>query len=148
VAKKSRDRRVKSAAARSVSVAPCAQLFRFGPSYRPLFWKASWTRLKTRGAVEAPVRRIGSGAEAGHGLTPGGDSERHPTIDNVNVLLGERLSPTEHICRRIAAMMVRRRRWAAIVTQFVWIGNRHASTARDGQWMIATRQRKPRPIGI
>jgi hypothetical protein len=36
----------------------------------------------------------------------------------------------------------------AIVLQFVWIGIGLASTARDGQWMIATRQRKPRPIGI
>ena len=60
--------------------------------------------IETRGAAEAPGGRIGSGGEAERGVTPGGDPERHPTIDNVNVLLGERLSPTEHICRRIAAM--------------------------------------------
>jgi hypothetical protein len=60
--------------------------------------------FETRGAAEAPGRRIGSGGKAERGVTPGGDPERHPTIDNVNALLAERLSTTEHICRRIAAM--------------------------------------------
>jgi hypothetical protein len=60
--------------------------------------------IETRGAAEVPGGRIGSGGEAKHCLTPGGDPERHPTIDNVNAVLAERLSPTEHICRRIAAM--------------------------------------------
>ena len=60
--------------------------------------------IEIRGAAETPGGRLGSGREAEHGLTPGGDPERHPTIDNVNALLAERLSPTEHICRRIAAM--------------------------------------------
>ena len=64
--------------------------------------------IETRGTAEAPSGRIGSGGEAECGLTPGGDPERHPTIDNVNALLTERLSPTEHICRRIAAMSGRR----------------------------------------
>jgi hypothetical protein len=77
-------------------VAPCAQLFRFDPSYRPLFWKAFMETIETRGATEAPGGRIGSGGEAEHYLAPGGDPERHPTIDNVNALLAERLSPTEH----------------------------------------------------
>ena len=37
--------------------------------------------VQTRGAAEAPGGRIGSGGEAEHGLTPGGDPERHLTID-------------------------------------------------------------------
>jgi hypothetical protein len=79
--------------------------------------------IETRGAAEAPGGRIGSGGEAERGLTPGGDPERHPTIDNVNALLAERLSPTEHICRRIAAMTgAPAALVAAIVLQFVWIG--------------------------
>jgi hypothetical protein len=79
--------------------------------------------IEIRGAAEAPGARIGSGGEAEHGLTPGGDPERHPTIDNVNALLAERLSPTEHICRRIAAMTgAPAALVAAIVLQFVWIG--------------------------
>jgi hypothetical protein len=104
VAKKSPDRPAKALAARSVSVAPRAQLFRFGPFIDRFFWTALMDTIETRGAAEAPGGRIGSGGEAEHGLTPGGDPERHPTIDNVNALLAERLSPTEHICRRIAAM--------------------------------------------
>ena len=79
--------------------------------------------IETRGAAEAPGGRIGSGGEAEHGLTPGDDPERHPTIDNVNALLAERLSTTEHICRRIAAMTgAPAALVAAIVLQFVWIG--------------------------
>ena len=79
--------------------------------------------IETRGTAEAPGGRIGSGGEAEHGLTPGGDPERHPTIDNVNALLAERLSTTEHICRRIAAMTgAPAALVAAIVLQFVWIG--------------------------
>ena len=79
--------------------------------------------IETRGAAEAPGGRIGSGGEAERGLTPGGDPERHPTIDNVNALLAERLSATEHICRRIAAMTgAPAALVAAIVLQFVWIG--------------------------
>jgi len=51
------------------------------------------------------------------------DPERHPTIDNVNALLAERLSTTEHICRRIAAMTgAPAALVAAIILQFVWIG--------------------------
>ena len=53
--------------------------------------------METRGAAEVSGGRIGSGGETEQGLTPGGDPERHPTIDNVNALLAERLSPTEHI---------------------------------------------------
>jgi hypothetical protein len=88
-----------------------------------LFWKALIDTIEIRGAAEAPGGRIGSGGEAEHGLTPGGDPERHPTIDNVNALLAERLSPTEHICRRIAAMTgAPAALVAAIVLQFVWIG--------------------------
>ena len=42
---------------------------------------------------------------------------------NVNALLAERLSTTEHICRRIAAMTgAPAALVAAIVLQFVWIG--------------------------
>jgi uncharacterized membrane protein len=79
--------------------------------------------IEIRGTAEAPGGRNGSGGEAEHGLTPGGDPERHPTIDNVNALLAERLSPTEHICRRIAAMTgAPAALVAAIVLQFVWIG--------------------------
>jgi uncharacterized membrane protein len=69
------------------------------------------------------VGAIGGDVNSELGFAPGGDPERHPTIDNVNALLAERLSPTEHICRRIAALtgspaaLV-----AAIVLQFVWIG--------------------------
>ena len=52
----------------------------------------------------------------------GANPERHPTIDNVNHLLTGRLTPTERICRRIAA-------WTgapialvgAIAVQFTWI---------------------------
>jgi hypothetical protein len=58
--------------------------------------------IETRG-VEPVGGRIGGG-EVKNGLLLGDDPERHPTIDNVNALLKERLSPTEHICRRIAAM--------------------------------------------
>ena len=79
--------------------------------------------METRGAAEVSGGRIGSGGEAEQGLTPGGDPERHPTIDNVNAVLAERLSPTEHICRRIAAMTgTPAALVAAIVLQFVWIG--------------------------
>ena len=79
--------------------------------------------IETRGAAEAPGGRIGSGGEAERGVTPGGHPERHPTIDNVNALLAERLSTTEHICRRIAAMTgAPAALVAAIVLQFVWIG--------------------------
>jgi hypothetical protein len=79
--------------------------------------------IETRSAAEAPGGRIGSGGEAEHCLTSGGDPERHPTIDNVNALLAERLSPTEHICRRIAAMTgAPAALVAAIILQFVWIG--------------------------
>ena len=57
------------------------------------------------------------------GFAPGGDPERHPTIDNVNALLAERLSPTGHICRRITALTgAPAALVAAIVLQFVWIG--------------------------
>jgi hypothetical protein len=79
--------------------------------------------IEIHGAAEAPGGRIGSGGEAERGLTPGGDPERHPTIDNVNALLAERLSPTEHICRRIAAMTgASAALVAAIVLQFAWVG--------------------------
>lgn len=62
-------------------------------------------------------------AAATLGLAPEADPERHPTIDNVNVLLDGRLSTMERACRRIAA-------WtgapgaliAAIALQFLWIG--------------------------
>jgi uncharacterized membrane protein len=57
------------------------------------------------------------------GFAPGGDPERHPTIDTVNALLAERLSPTGHICRRITALTgAPAALVAAIVLQFVWIG--------------------------
>jgi uncharacterized membrane protein len=66
---------------------------------------------------------IGGDVKRELGLAPGGDPERHPTIDNVNALLAERLSPTEHICRRIAALTgAPAALVAAIVLQFVWIG--------------------------
>jgi hypothetical protein len=45
------------------------------------FWKALMDTIEIRGAAEAPGGRIGSGGEAEHGLTPGGDPERHPTIE-------------------------------------------------------------------
>jgi uncharacterized membrane protein len=65
--------------------------------------------IETRGTAEAPGGRIGSGGEAECGLTPGDDPER--------------LSTTEHICRRIAAMTgAPAALVAAIVLQFVWIG--------------------------
>ena len=56
------------------------------------------------------------------GLAPGGDPERHPTVDSVNALLKERLTATERICRKIAswtgapAALV-----GAIVLQVLWI---------------------------
>ena len=49
--------------------------------------------IETPGAAEAPGGRIGSGGQAKHGLIPGGDPERHPTIDNVNALLAGTLNP-------------------------------------------------------
>jgi hypothetical protein len=45
--------------------------------------------IEARGAAEAPGGRIGSGGKAEPGLTPGGDPERHPTIDNLNALLAD-----------------------------------------------------------
>ena len=79
--------------------------------------------IETRGSSRSAGWKVGSGGEAERGLTPGGDQERHPTIDNVNALLTERLSTTEHICRRIAAMTgAPAALVAAIVLQFVWIG--------------------------
>ena len=69
------------------------------------------------------VGAIGGDVNSELGFAPGGDPERHPTIDNVNALLAERLSPTEHICRRIAALTgAPAALVAAIVLQFVWIG--------------------------
>jgi hypothetical protein len=66
---------------------------------------------------------IGDDVNSELGFAPGGDPEHHPTIDNVNALLAERLSPTEHICRRIAALTgAPAALVAAIVLQFVWIG--------------------------
>jgi hypothetical protein len=57
--------------------------------------------IETRGATKATSGKIGPN-ESERGLAPGGDPERHPTIENVNALLKERLSATERICRRIA----------------------------------------------
>ncbi len=75
------------------------------------------------GAIGGLAGRVGDDVNRELGLTPGGDPERHPTIDNVNALLAERLSPTEHICRRIAALTgAPAALVAAIVLQFVWIG--------------------------
>ena len=56
-------------------------------------------------------------------IGPGMDPEHHPTVENANLLLAGRLSPTETACRSIAA-------WtgaplallAAIVLQLLWIG--------------------------
>ena len=42
--------------------------------------------------------------ESALGLTPSGNPERHPTVYTVNALLMERLTPTERICGKIAAL--------------------------------------------
>jgi hypothetical protein len=74
-------------------------------------------------AIGAVGGGISGDVDSELGLVPGGDPERHPTIDNVNALLAERPSPTEHICRRIAALTgAPAALVAAIVLQFVWIG--------------------------
>jgi uncharacterized membrane protein len=79
--------------------------------------------IQTLCPTGAVVRNDGAGIGALHCLAPGDDPEQHPTIDNVNALLKERLSPTEHICRKIAAMTgAPAALVAAIVLQFVWIG--------------------------
>ncbi len=74
-------------------------------------------------AISALGGGIGGDVGSELGLAPGGDPERHPTIDNVNALLAERLLPTERICRRTAAPTgAPAALLAAIVLQFVWIG--------------------------
>ncbi len=79
-------------------------------------------KFETRAAVDTNKGTNGGG-EAVPRLLAGGDPERHPTVDNVNALLKEMLSPTERICRRIAAMTgAPAALVAAIVLQFVWIG--------------------------
>jgi hypothetical protein len=78
-------------------------------------------RTGSSGATGAGA--IGGDVNSELGLALGGNPERHPTIDNVNALLAERLSPTEHICLRIAALTgAPAALVAAIVLQFVWIG--------------------------
>jgi hypothetical protein len=60
--------------------------------------------LKSAAQPKRRVEGLAAAAKRSMASLPGGDPERHPTIDNVNALLAEALSPTEHICRRIAAM--------------------------------------------
>ena len=56
------------------------------------------------------------------GLAPGGDPERHPTVDSVNALLNERLSSTERVCRKIAALTgAPAALVGAIALQVIWI---------------------------
>lgn len=73
--------------------------------------------------VDGPTPRARDDVERTLGLPPGGDPERHPTIDSVNALLNERLSPTERICRKIAALTgAPAALVAAIILQLIWIG--------------------------
>lgn len=77
----------------------------------------------SRNATTAdPALSAREDVERALGLPPGTDPERHPTIDSVNALLNERLSPTERICRKIAALTgAPAALVAAIVLQLVWI---------------------------